>query len=260
MKTTHAFAKISLTILLLSFCHSIFAQKYIYLSKESIRKLMRVNIGLTQWSITQKDSSSRNAIGLHLSDEVKMISGFIDKKSEFALFDAIYFDLNMGMMTSQPTTFKMSASSSLENETRFSFTSNFGYLILGGYRNKKFGALAGMDFRWRQATVGGIDMPNLDGPLLYFSRPFVLRGEYCLSKENFDRRGILMFWYDGGSDSRASFQSVRLEYPLGDSGKWWVVGQYTHQSALSQDNFRILNPYNSSFNQFMFGLRIGKLP
>jgi hypothetical protein len=62
MKTTHAFAKISLTILLLSFCHSIFAQKYIYLSKESIRKLMRVNIGLTQWSITQKDSSSRNAI------------------------------------------------------------------------------------------------------------------------------------------------------------------------------------------------------
>jgi len=260
IKISHNLAKISLTVFLLSFGHSLFAQEYIYLSKDGIRKLMRVNIGLAQWSITQQDSSARNAVGLHLSDEVKIISGFINKKSEFAVFDAFYFDLNMGVMTSQPNTYKNALSTTPDNESRFSFTANFGYMLLGGYRNKQFGALAGMDFRWRQATVGGIDMPNLDGPLLYFSRPIVLRGEYCLSKDNFDQRGIVMFWYDGGSDSRASFQSVRLEYPLGDSGRWWLVGQYIHQTALSQDNFRVLNPYNSSFNQFILGIRIGGLP
>ncbi|MFN7312547.1 MAG: hypothetical protein ACK5UI_03605 [Bacteroidota bacterium] len=32
-------------------------------------------------------------------------------------------------------------------ESRFAMTSNFGYLGLVGYRNKKWGALGGVDFR-----------------------------------------------------------------------------------------------------------------
>lgn len=246
--------------LLLLFCHTTFAQEYIYISNEGIRQFLRVNAGLTQWSILQQDSAARNAVGIHLSNEVKIISGFFDKKNEFAVHDAFYFDLNLGMMTSRQNTYKAPLSNAPETESRFSFTANFGYLFLAGYRNKKFGALAGIDFRWRIASVGGIDMPNLNGPLLYFSRPIVLRGEYCFSNESADHRAIAMFWYDGGSDTRASYQSVRLEYPLGDSGRWWLCGQYTHQAALSQDNFRILNPYNSIFNQWMIGVRIGNLP
>jgi hypothetical protein len=251
MKNNYNLIFISLLILI---CHSTFAQQYVYFTKAEVRNLLRTNIGLTQWSITQQDSAARNAVGIHLSAETKIISSFINKKSEFAFHDAFYFDLNMGMMTSKQNTYKT------ETESSFSFTTNFGYLALAGYRNKQFGALGGIDFRWRMATVGGVSMPNLDGPLLYFSRPFVLRGEYCFSDANFDRRAIVMYWYDGGSDSRPTFQSVRLELPLGESGRWWLCGQYIYQAALSQDNFRILNPYNSTFNQWMIGLRVGSLP
>jgi hypothetical protein len=235
------------------------AQEYIYISEEGIRKLLRVNAGVTQWSITPKDSSaSHSAVGIHLSNEVKIVSGFWDKKKEFTIHDAFYFDLNMGLMTTDPR----SKTSSLGNETesKFSMCANFGYLGLVGYREKKWAALAGIDFRWRMASIGGFSMPNLDGPLLYFSRPLVLRGEYCLSKSIANKRAILMLWYAAGSGERMPYQSLRLELPLGDEGRWWLCGQYTHQEGLTEDNFSLVKPFNASFNQWMLGVRIGNLP
>ena len=160
----------------------------------------------------------------------------------------------MGIMSGTKQTYKT------ETESRFSMATSFGYLGMIGYRNKKWGALAGVDFKWQTSTIGGVTMPNLDGDLLYFSRPLVLRGEYNLSKEN-NRRLIATFWYDGGNTTtRAPYQSIRVELGLGESERWWLLLQYNHQKALGENHFMINPPAEVSFNQFIVGLRIGQLP
>lgn len=237
---------------------SLSAQQYIYISKDGIRKFLRVNIGASQWSIKQQDSSARKATGIHLLNELKVVSAFVKKENRFAIHDAFYFDINLGIMTSTPRS--LGWSSGPEHESKFSVCTDFGYLGLAGYRTEKWAALGGVDFRWRKYSVGGTDIPELNGPLFSYSIPLVLRGEYCISKESADKRILLMLWYGKGNSSRPSYQNVRVELPLGNKGRWWLFGQYIHQSSLSQDNFMIRDPRPSDFQQWILGLRIGNLP
>ena len=62
-------------------------------------------------------------------------------------------------------------------------------------------------FRWR---------------FFYFSQPIVLRIEYHLSKEN-RRRIIITGWHDGGSKTRAAYQSIRAELGLGEKNRCWLM-------------------------------------
>lgn len=238
------------------FCFQLsYAQEpgYVYISAEGLYKLTRVNFGATQFELTPKDSATKMAYGIHLSNEVKIVSGFIGKYSPVAVHDAFYVDLNLGWMNTEPATYKQ------ETESRFAMTTNMGYLGLVGYRNKRWGALGGVDFRWRSSFIGGISMPNLDGDLLYFSRPIVLRGEYNLSKEN-RRRLIITGWHDGGSKTRAAYQSIRAELGLGEKNRWWLMAQYTQQTALGENHFLLHPPTDVTFRQYTLGFRIGILP
>ncbi|MBS1652804.1 MAG: hypothetical protein JSU07_12415 [Bacteroidetes bacterium] len=234
------------------------AQQYIYVSREGIRNVLRANIGYTNWSIIQKDSGARIANGIHLLNEVKIISAFRKKENKLAIHDAFYFDINLGLMSSKQR--KMAWSSGIETESKFSKCINFGYLLLVGYRTEKWAALGGADLRWSNYAVGGTDMPGISGDLFNFNRPFLLRGEYCLSSETADYRAIATLWYDNGNKERPTYQGIRLEYPINKSARFWLFAQYTHLKALSQDNFMIKNPIISNYQQFTFGLRVGNLP
>lgn len=247
--------KTILAIMFISFNLTVYGQESILVSAEGLRKVVRVNFGYTYFSIKQADSTGRSAQGLHLSNEVKIISSFFDADKKFTVHDAFYFDINFGRLDGEKHT------NGVETESRFSMVANMGYLVLAGYRVNKWAALAGIDFRWRRA--GGVDIPNLDGPLFYASRPIVLRGEYMLSKDNPNKRAILMLWSTFSNtvtEKKAPYQSARLELPLGSRGRWWFMLQYTTQKALSQDVFRFGVPCQSNFNQITAGFRICGLP
>src|SRR5688572_24105820 len=78
------------------------AQQYIYISEDGVRKFLRVDLGYTQWTMQQADSGARHAQGVHLLNEVKILSGFLSKDGGFAFHDAFYFGLDLGLMTSDP--------------------------------------------------------------------------------------------------------------------------------------------------------------
>jgi hypothetical protein len=228
------------------------AQQYIYISEDGLYRVLRVNAGATQFSMTPKDSATKTAYGIHLSNEVKIISAF-SEDWPVAIFDAFYFDLNMGLMSGTQQVYKT------ETEGKFLVCTNMGYMGMIGYRNQNWGALIGVDFRWRMASVGGVTMPDLNGDLMYFSRPIVIRGEYNLSK-NDKRRLLGTFWHDGGNTTRAPYQSIRLELALDEDERWWLMTQYTHQKALGENNFMIYPASEVSFNQLTLGVRVGIMP
>lgn len=227
------------------------AQSYTYLSKNDLQTLMRFNIGYTNFSLKLNDSTTKVANGLHLNNEVKLISAFV-KGKYFTVHDAFYVSLDLGIMTS-PKQRKPD-----RTEGSFSNSANAGYVILAGYRNKKWGALAGIDFKWLGTRIGDVSMPNLDGKTFHYSRAYVVRGEYNLAKEK-NRRIIGTFWYDAGNKTtRSPYQSVRVEVGLG--GSWWLLFQQNRQKALGENHFMGIPPAEMVFNQFLVGLRIGLLP
>lgn len=246
--------KLLFTAFLMASCLYSFAQQYIYISQEGLVKIFRFEAGYTRFSLTPQDSSTKTAQAIHLSNEVKIISAFMGNH-EITVHDAFYLDLDLGVMTSPKNVYKGN-----ETESGFALNTNMGYLCLVGYRNKKWAALGGIDFRWRTTAVGGVSMPDLNGDLLYFSRPVVLRGEYNFSK-NKNRRIIGQFWYaNGNQTSRMPFQSFRIEYGIGSAERFWLMAQFTQQKALGENHFMIYPPSQTVFNQLVLGVRVGLLP
>lgn len=226
-------------------------QSYTYISNDALQKFMRFNIGYTNFSMKLNDSTTKVANGLYLNNEVKLISGFF-KGKYFTVHDAFYLGIDLGIMTSQKQ------KKPDRTEGSFSYSANTGYVILAGYRDKKWGALAGVDFKYLGTNIGNVTMPNLDGKIFHHSRAFVVRGEYNLSREK-NRRIIGTFWYDAGNNtSRAPYQSVRVEVGLG--GSYWLLFQQNRQKALGENHFMGIPPAEMVFNQFIVGLRIGLLP
>ncbi len=246
-----------LTILItLTFTFSnVQAQEYIYISESGVRDILRVNAAYSNWSITANDTSTKTANGIHLLNEVKIMSANWKKEKKFTVHDAFYFDINFGALSGDARK-EIGVAGALKDESKFSLITNFGYLFLAGYREKKWAALAGIDFRWNSASAGLYSMPHLKGNLFNYSQPFVARGEYCLSKSVADKRAIAMLWFDNGSEERAKYFSIRLEYPLGEGGRWWLFGQYINIKTLGDDLFYNNPPFNASLNQFNIGFRV----
>lgn len=233
------------------------SSEYIYVSEEGIRRFLRVQFGYSQLSITPKDSSKVMAHCLHLENEVKVVSGFMKKESKIAVHDAFYVEINIGKMTTEPkkTTSYISGE---EVESRFSYSTSFGYLGLLGYRTYAWGVLGGMDFRFSSINVG---KTNMQGERLFmFNRPIILRGEVCISKKNADRRIIVTVGYDGGSVARNKLLNTRIDLPIDKSGRWWLFGQYTSIEGSSQNLFVSSKSVNSIANQLTLGIRVGNLP
>lgn len=236
---------------------SIRSQEYIYVSYEGIRKFMRFDAGYTQWSMQQTDSAARMSQGVHLHNEVKIVSAFWKNRTRITVHDAFYLGLDMGVLADERHAAGIGEDA--EYESKFSMVTNMGYLFLGGYRVQKWGALAGIDFRWRASTVGDLTMPNLNGPLFYLSTPIVVRGELGLSK-NYDAKRIIVTGWSNIGKKHTPYQSLRVELPLHKDGRFWFTAQYTAQDALAEDMFNFTEASMTKFRQYMIGLRIGILP
>lgn len=236
-----------------------YGQDYVYISSDAVYRLFRVNFGYTQWGIQMKDSINRIARGIHLSNETKVFSRPTKLDQHFTIHDAFYLDLNLGLMATKPRS-TQNGIGGPQKEGRFSFTSNFGYLFLAGYRTKRFAALGGIDFRWRIATVGGMKMPNINGPLLYYSLPLVGRLECAPNKSKPNKRLIAMLWATKNTTKRIPYQSLRVEYAITKNGRWNLCSQYIKQVATGENGFLSYTVAKCTFTQFWLGFRIGMLP
>jgi hypothetical protein len=234
------------------------AQDVIYISEEGIYQLLRVNFAVTSMSMKLKDSAGYTAYGIHLSNEVKIISAFWDVDKKFTVHDGFYFDMSFGRGPAHAD--KTIASGYNAPRGRGALTTNMGYFCLAGYRTQPWGALGGIDFRWRHTTVAKVAQPNLDGPLFYGSFPLVVRLEKGLDVENPNKRLALMLWTTLSDKKRAGYQSAKVEYGISDNGRWNLFAQWQHQAATGEDLYRFTDGQPAVFNQMTFGLRVGNLP
>lgn len=198
------------------------AQQYVYISDESLRQLIRGNIGYTTYNFTDAKITTPYA-GINLCNELKMISAFWKKKAKITVHDAFYTDLNFG--------FRQALNANImPKPPRINIFTQLGYLGLLGYREKKWALEAGIDFRWVN---------------LQYTRPWVARAEYCISKKIAEKRVIIMAWHNAGNVKQLAYQSVRLEFPIAQKGRLYLFGQYTKiPSFIEQYNFglRVQNP------------------
>ena len=246
-----------LTIISLSMLKC-FSQQYIYISEEGIRKFVRADIGYTRWSINAADSNTRSVQGIHLLNEVKIFSGLSENWDGFAIHDAFYVNIDLGvLMEERNSKFIRGA---LEYESKFSSNLAFGYLGMLGWRTNKWGALIGTDLRAMGANAGGLKIPNIDGPLLYFSSPLMIRTEFCMSKKHPDFRVVLTAWKTLKRKKLHPFEGLRFEFPLSTKGRFWLLAQYAGISGLSEDVFLFDGVKQAKFQQFILGIRVGNLP
>jgi hypothetical protein len=244
--------------LILSLAGTSFAQKYIYVSEDGIRKVVRADIGYAQWTMEAGDSSIRTAQGIHLLNEIKIFSWLSENWNGFALHDAFYVNLDLGILKEDAHTKFIRGG--VEKESQFCMNGAFGYLGMLGWRAQRWGALAGMDLRVRASRIGDLTMPNIDGPLLFLSTPLVFRAEYGMSKKYPDFRVLLTGWKTLGSTKFQPYESLRLEFPLNKNGRFWLLAQYNGQTGLSEDAFLFTEPQETKFKQYLVGIRVGNLP
>lgn len=235
----------------LSFLISLATQAQILVNSNDLADILRVNIGVFDWRLNQIDSSARIGRGIHLSNEVRIVSSKIKKESNFTAYDAFYFDINLGKMTSEKH------KRNEEFEKGYSAGFNFGYLLALGFKNDKFSVLGGMDFRCTRGSVGGTTMPD---EVINFYKPIVLRGDFAFRKGNPDQRMALMLWSTPNINKIGIYRSLRYEFSFENTGRWWLFFQYNYQKNYMQDYFRG-NPYAVGvFNQLFFGIRKGISP
>jgi hypothetical protein len=243
-------SKVKLLLFFLLLNSYAFSQ-YIYVSREGVAKVLRVNLGYTQWDL-KADSVKRKAMGVHLLNEVKIVSAFLDADSKFTVHDAFYFDISIGKMTTPSRIYHWSFGD--ETEMKFSVAFNFGYMGLAGYREERWAALGGVDFRYTQSYVGKMSMGSR-----YMPMP-VIRGEYGFSENNANLRAILTAWVNVSKKSNP-YQMVRLELPLHGKGRWWLYAQYMQEKGSIADSFDTAPIIGKgTLSQWMIGVRIGNLP
>ena len=234
------------------------AQEYIYISEDGLYRFLRVNAAITSMSMRFKDSTGYTAYGIHLSNEVKIISAAWDVDNKWTVHDGFYLDLSFGRGPEHAD--KTVARTYSNTRSRGAFTTNFGYYGMFGYRTQPWGVLGGIDFRVHQASVAKFTMPDLNGPLMYFCTPLMLRLEKGLDKENPNQRIALTLSSTLSSKKRAPIQNMQLEYGLSDNGRWNLFAQWIHQKANAEDVYKFTGVHTAVFNQLTVGLRVGNLP
>jgi hypothetical protein len=131
---------------------------------------------------------------------------------------------------------------------------------MAGYRNETWGALAGVDLRWQAADVGRTQTPQLYAKNMFnHNRALMLRGEYQLLENN-RLVAVATLGMGGTPAHRPPYQCVRLLLQLGKESRWWLLGQYSHQSVESWSNmYGTLSP-KAGCQQVGFGFHLGFLP
>jgi len=225
------------------------AQQTIYIDKADFVKIFRAGVGYEYMSLNIDKIDPRVAHTLFLNNDVKIISTFINKTSNVAIYDGFYLDLAMGKMTSTPLTYYK------DPESSFTVLMNFGYKFLAGYRNETYAVLGGMNFHWMSAFVGSSQFPG--NTLLQGYYPFVVRGEYKIGEVK-AHRVTAEVWSNFSSTTGS--HGVRVDYPLTSSGRFNISAEYRNNSGLAAAANSDNNVYTqSSLSQFIIGLRIGNI-
>lgn len=198
----------------------------------------------------------RDAAGIHLKTEFKMLSYLVDKYSEFVVYDACYLSMQLGKVRSATIGENLPAGD-LTREGKFMSAFQFGYDVYLGYRNKYWGLLAGVRPQWQHASAGDFSISPSSGgfDLLRFSFPASLRAEWR-PFAHFEYRVIASAWKSFNKQVNQS--GVRLELPTLPSKRYWIFVEYQIQRApwlyLSTDEGA-----PAAYKSWVVGLRVGSL-
>lgn len=213
-------------------------------------RLLRAAIGYTTFHLRMEDDlPQRDAQGIDLRAEARLVSGFLDSDEGFVIADAFYIDLGLGVLNSEPLYYFANP------EDRFSTTASFGYSFLAGYSNKRFGALAGKGFDWTAAFVGGSTLPG--AKLFLATAPWMTRLEFRPAFSGEFR--ILLTGWDNFNDTKRS-QGFRLDLPIHPTKRFWLTYSFSSWgSDVSYATFDNFQYAPGTLTQHMFGLRVGSL-
>jgi hypothetical protein len=213
-------------------------------------RLLRAAIGYTSFSISQVDTlPKRNAQGINLRSEARLISGFVKREDGFVVADAFYIDLSMGVLSSEPLYYYANP------EDRFSTTATFGYSVLVGYNTERFGALAGKSFDWTAAFVGGSTLPG--AKLFLATGPWMARLEFRPAFSN-EFRIMLTGWDNFNSAKRS--QGLRVDLPFLPNKRFWLTYSFSSLGGdVSYATFDNGQYAQGLLTQHMFGLRVGSI-
>ncbi|MBX7052532.1 MAG: hypothetical protein K1X54_10900 [Flavobacteriales bacterium] len=198
----------------------------------------------------------RTAECLHLKVEFKMLSFLMDKYSEFVVWDAGYLGMQMGTINSA-TVGSQLPKGDISREGKFTVSTQFGYDLYMGYRNKYWGLLAGVRPQWTSAFTGDFSLsPSAGGfDLLRFSYPLALRAEWR-PFAHFEYRIIAVAWNSFFGETDGS--GIHLELPTFPSKRYWLFAEYGIQKS-TWDYLSTEQGPLGSFRTFTVGLRVGSL-
>lgn len=213
-------------------------------------RLLRGAVGYSTYGISDVDSLlDRQAQGVYLRIEARLVSGLVKRTEGFVIADAFFLDLTMGALVSEPLFYYDNP------EDRFSGAMSFGYSFLAGYSTERFGILGGKSFNWSTAFVGGTELPG--GELMVGTAPWMMRLEFRPAYSSEFR--IMLTGWDNFNEIKRS-NGFRVDIPFLPKKRFFltyelsrVAGDVSYASA---DN----GVYNTGvFTQQMFGLRFGSI-
>jgi hypothetical protein len=249
LRTTLAFAGLWLLL------HTVAAQQTVTVYDPSNyilvdARLLRAAIGYTSFNISEVDTlPQRNAQGINLRSEARLVSGLVKRDEGFVIADAFYIDLSMGMLTSEPLYYYSNP------EDRFSTSATFGYSLLAGYSTERFGALAGKSFDWTAAFVGGSTLPGAE--LFLATGPWMTRLEFRPAFSN-EFRILLTGWDNFNSEKRS--QGFRVDLPFLPNKRFWLTYNFSRLGGdVSYATFDNGQYAQGVLTQHMFGLRVGSI-
>lgn len=213
-------------------------------------KLLRGNVGYSMFTIGDVDTlPDREAHGVNLRIEARLISGFLKEHGGFVLADAFFLDLTMGTLKSEPLYYYDNP------EDRFSSMASFGYSVLAGYSTERFGALAGKGVKWSSTNVGDSWLPGAQ--LFSTTAPWMLRLEGRPAFSN-EFRVMVTAWDNFNSAKRD--QGFRVDIPIAPRKRFFLTYEYGRRTAdvsyVSFDN-GVYAP--GSITQHMVGFRFGSI-
>jgi len=215
-------------------------------------RLIRGEIDYSNFSVHGNGKfNDRNGWGVRLRNEARIISSFMENEDHrFFLYDAFYFDLTMGKMTSKPYT------GYSDTEATFATLISMGYDLYAGYRNERFGFLAGKKFNWNSARIGMTSIPG-DGSLFYRLSPWSFRMEYCLGF-NYEFRLVLSGW-NSFSKERKNY-GLKIDVPIHPKKRFFLTAEYNYYKAIAEANYFAGDTrYGARIGQFSIGFRVGSI-
>jgi hypothetical protein len=200
--------------------------------------------------------SRRSGAGVHLKNEFRIFSHKVDKYSEFVVWDALYFGIQIGKVNSE-TIGEDLPRDDITREGKFMGGFQFGYDFFLGYRNKYWGFLAGVRPQWQSISAGDFSISPTRGgfDLLRYSSPVALRAEWR-PFAHFEYRIIATAWHSVfGTPGQSGF---KIELPTLPSKRYWLFAEYSVQNTEWLYLSTTEGP-PAACRTWTFGIRIGSI-